>query len=340
MKKKRKFMMVFLICAMIVTLTACGGDSYSEIDWPDTELGKILPTPDIELKGEITTNSDDLLKITLAKVSSEDFDSYVALCANSGFDLSTYSSGSRYSANNAAGYELSINYSEKEKTMDVSINGSNAYGELTWPDSEIAQLIPIPESNYGSVDWEASYGFVIYVAQTSIESFNKYVDSCKECGFTVDYRAGDDYYYADNEDGYSLDLKYEDGDVMFIRLDEPDNDTTETSETTEPTESQEEELTGSEEANQVSDSDIRPEFKEALDSYEVFFDEYVEFMKKYQDSDDVSSMLTDYTNYMSQYADMMTKLSALEGEDMTTAEAAYYLEVTTRINKNLLEVAQ
>lgn len=85
---------------------------------------------------------------------------------------------------------------------------------------------------------------------------------------------------------------------------------------------------------------MRPEFKDALDSYEDFFDEYVEFMKKYMDSKDTTGMLMDYMDYMSKYADMMEKLEKLGDEEMNTAEAAYYLEVTTRINKKLLDVIQ
>lgn len=105
-----------------------------------------------------------------------------------------------------------------------------------------------------------------------------------------------------------------------------------------------EEKADNKESQSDSSSDLvdgmRPEFKEALDSYEEFFNEYVEFMKKYMNSTDTVGMLKDYTEYMSKYADMMQKLEKLGDEEMNTAEAAYYLEVTTRINKKLLEVAQ
>lgn len=84
---------------------------------------------------------------------------------------------------------------------------------------------------------------------------------------------------------------------------------------------------------------IRPEFKEALDSYEAFFDEYIAFMKKYSTSDDIMSMLTDYVNYLTQYAETMEKMSALESDDLSPAELAYYIEVTTRINEKLLKAA-
>lgn len=100
------------------------------------------------------------------------------------------------------------------------------------------------------------------------------------------------------------------------------------------------------EAEQPTESDtpttptsgIRPEFQEAMDSYEEFFDKYVEFMKKYIDSGYPISMLSDYTELMSQYVETMEAMEKLGEEEMSSEEAAYYLEVTTRINKKLLDV--
>lgn len=49
---------------------------------------------------------------------------------------------------------------------------------------------------------------------------------------------------------------------------------------------------------------MRVSFKEAMDSYEKFFDEYVAFMKKYQESDNATEMLSDYLKFMEQYSEM------------------------------------
>lgn len=83
-------------------------------------------------------------------------------------------------------------------------------------------------------------------------------------------------------------------------------------------------------------TNIRPEFKEAMDSYEEFFDEYVEFMKKYSESGYSISMISDYTQFMSQYTETMEAMGQLGEKEMSTEETAYYLEVTTRINQKLL----
>lgn len=84
---------------------------------------------------------------------------------------------------------------------------------------------------------------------------------------------------------------------------------------------------------------MRVSFKEAMDSYEEFFDEYAAFMKKYKESDNAATMLTDYLKFMEQYTETMTKLEEWDSSDMNDAELKYYIEVTARINQKLLEAA-
>ena len=85
---------------------------------------------------------------------------------------------------------------------------------------------------------------------------------------------------------------------------------------------------------------IRPEFQEAMDSYEAFFDEYISFLQMYKDStpEDTLLMLDEYADYMEQYAETMESFSNLGAEEMTTEEALYYAEVSSRITAKLLEV--
>ena len=85
---------------------------------------------------------------------------------------------------------------------------------------------------------------------------------------------------------------------------------------------------------------IRPEFKEAMDSYEAFFDEYVAFMERYAEADttEMLNLLSDYTKYMTEYAEAMNRLTELEEQDMSIDEAIYYMEVTSRITEKLWEI--
>lgn len=84
---------------------------------------------------------------------------------------------------------------------------------------------------------------------------------------------------------------------------------------------------------------IRPEIKEALDSYEAFFDEYVDLMEQISENPGDLGLMVAYANYMTQYTETMEKMDALGNSDLTTAELAYYLEVTARIEQKLLGVA-
>lgn len=91
----------------------------------------------------------------------------------------------------------------------------------------------------------------------------------------------------------------------------------------------------------VSIDGMRPEFKQAMDSYEEFMNEYCEFMKKYAESDGTDvGLLADYASYMSKYADVVEDFEAWDDGEMSTAETAYYLDVQTRVSKKLLEVAE
>lgn len=85
---------------------------------------------------------------------------------------------------------------------------------------------------------------------------------------------------------------------------------------------------------------INPEFKEAMDSYEAFMDEYVEFMTKYQSSDNSISMLADYAEYAKQYAELAEKLDKVDQNELTNEELAYYLEVTSRVTQKLAQIAK
>lgn len=89
-------------------------------------------------------------------------------------------------------------------------------------------------------------------------------------------------------------------------------------------------------------SGVTPEIKEALDSYEEMMNEYVDFMLKYQNanSTDALSMLGDYTSMLSKYTDAMTALSKIDEGSLNSADLAYYLDVTNRVTKRLLEVGQ
>ena len=77
-----------------------------------------------------------------------------------------------------------------------------------------------------------------------------------------------------------------------------------------------------------------------MDSYENFMNEYVDFMKRYKANPTDMGLILDYADYMTDYAKFISDFSKWENEELNAAETAYYIDVQTRVNKKLLEVAE
>lgn len=84
---------------------------------------------------------------------------------------------------------------------------------------------------------------------------------------------------------------------------------------------------------------VTPSFKETMDSYEAFFDEYVSFMNRYMANPTDMSLMMDYLSFMTKYTDYMDAIDSMDEDEMSDADLAYYLEVTARIESKLLQVA-
>lgn len=84
---------------------------------------------------------------------------------------------------------------------------------------------------------------------------------------------------------------------------------------------------------------MRPEFKEAMDSYEAFYNEYFEIIKKYTENPSDMELLADYTDMLSKAAEMTEKFEAWENNDLNSVELKYYLDVNSRITQKFLEVS-
>jgi len=109
-----------------------------------------------------------------------------------------------------------------------------------------------------------------------------------------------------------------------------DTETTQTEETAEP-----------EEESEAEDADsgiLSPEFKKTMDDYEAWFDHYCEVMKKYQDNPSDMELLSEMSDLMVEETTMLEQMEDMDESEMNTAELAYYIEVTARIEKKLLEL--
>lgn len=77
-----------------------------------------------------------------------------------------------------------------------------------------------------------------------------------------------------------------------------------------------------------------------MDEYEAFFQEYCDFMKKFQEDPSNLSLMSEYVDVIKQYTEAVSALDATETNELTEDEILYYLDVTSRIEGMLAEVAQ
>ena len=76
-----------------------------------------------------------------------------------------------------------------------------------------------------------------------------------------------------------------------------------------------------------------------MDDYEVWFDHYCDVMKRYEDNPSDLELMSEMTDLLTEETKMLEEMENMDESEMNNAELAYYLEVTARIEKKLLEVA-
>lgn len=311
---KRWWFIAIGVIAIITIIVNLPGE---KVKWSSLNLGNHLPEP---TKGKVDVGSDleDILMLSIDDVKKSYYEKYLEMCIEKGYTIESKKSGTRYEAFNNEGYELSIYYSGGN--IELTLEAPEKMENITWPTTGLGAILPSPKSNTGKVNSDSSDTFRIHMGNMTIDDFNSYIENCKAKGFTIDYNKQEKNYSAKNSEGYRLSLQYLGFNTVDILIQVPSEN--------KPSN------------NSNNTDDIRKDFKEAMDKYETFIDEYVAFMKKYKNSNGADlNLINDYTKYLEKYTEMLESFEKWESSDMTTKEAAYYLEVQTRVSKKLLEVA-
>lgn len=357
---KRGWFICIVILLVLGVVTSVVINKKQKTDWTAIVLKDVIPEPPSN-RGNILENSDEELWVSLEKVTDEQYNKYRNQCIDRGFTVDPKKDSYSYDAYNSDGYSLELSHIGDNLT--ITVKAPMKLGTISWPTGTAGYLLPEPSSTTGKFNYEHDTNFSVYVGDTTREEYDEYVTDCSCYGFDVDYDKGENYYRAYNEDGYYLSLSYEGNNIMLIRIDEPqkgaeaaagtENATEETAkQEVEETvaESRTEEIateSKAEEQQPAMDSDnstvgedgLRKDFKEAMDSYEAFMNEYCDFMEKYSKNPTDASLMADYMSYMSKYDDFTKKFDQWGGEDLNDEEFAYYMEVQTRVYKRLAEVA-
>ena len=89
-----------------------------------------------------------------------------------------------------------------------------------------------------------------------------------------------------------------------------------------------------------SSDGMRPEFKEAMDSYEEFYREYCEFLKEYNNNSSDAVLLAKYLSMQAKLLKMDEAFEEWDTDDLSDEELQYYFAVNNRVAAMLLEVSQ
>lgn len=211
----KRFSRAIIVLFFIFSLVSCS----KQVVWPSSELGRTIPTME-GAKGEIHYNDSDSLYITLQKITENQYANYLNECKAKGFTIDVKQNSISYTAYNADGYKLELNF-YSDGDMWIRVKAPISMSNFHWPNTPISSLLPTPQSSFGKIEYSSDNGFIAYVGNTTINDYNSYVEMIKTNGFTLDTNTGENYYYANNNDGYRVTLKYEGFNTMFVRIDAP-----------------------------------------------------------------------------------------------------------------------
>lgn len=344
--KLKKWVIAVAVIAVVVAflnIQSCIKNQPKSLSWPTTGLATMLPDPPTN-KGEVTLDSDSRFGADIDKCSEAQYKEYVESCKQKGFTVDAKSNTSSYSAYNADGYKLSLNYGSYSESTTVYLDAPVEMGTLTWPKSGAGSLAPAPASKKGKITSDSSGYFTATVGDTDASAYSAYVDACIAAGFDVDYHKGDTSFYADNANGDRVSVSYEGFNTMKVTVDAADtpasSGTSSTSASSDSgavaqTETKAEEAADSSSASTETSSSGSSDLRQFTDDYEAFMNSYCDFMEKYNSSSNTASMMVDYAKMMQDYAEWAAKADSYDFDDASADDLAYYTAANARITERL-----
>ena len=67
-------------------------------------------------------------------------------------------------------------------------------------------------------------------------------------------------------------------------------------------------------------------------------DKYVDVMKRYKASPSDATVMAEHAEFVKKYAEFTESIKKVDQSSLSAADAAYYLEVTSRVTKKLAEL--
>ena len=214
--------LVLLIAAIMFFFVRNGtfgdiGVANKVVEIPETELSVLMPQIEGG-KGELVTNNSEYFSVNYVGISSSEFEAYKKECMDKGFTIDCENTGSLFDAYNEDGYNIRITYYDSK--MNITVTDDLEMRTIVWPSSKIAELIPVPDSDYGNISSSSDTCLIIYIGNMTIDDYTKYVNECIKKGFDQKMSQTDEHYHADNKDGYHVQVEYRGFNTVFIRVDD------------------------------------------------------------------------------------------------------------------------
>ena len=219
-----KILLIILAVLALLAITNGFNDIGSVVDdepieWTDIKLNEHAPQPPLTSVW-IITNSREELHISSIECSQREFYDYVEDLKEFGYNYEILDEDEhKFRAFNSEGYEINLSY---YFTLTVELTIPIKMSTIEWPESDIAKLVPQPQSLYGKINWQNEKGFLIYIGNVTLDEYYEYAKLVRNSGFNVNINEGDRYFRADNIDCYHISLSYNGFNTIMIRVDEPD----------------------------------------------------------------------------------------------------------------------
>ena len=223
------------------------------------------------------------------------------------------------------------------------------YSNFIWPSNQLVNTIEKYNTDKGKVLYSTDKWFSMRLFIANKKEFLNYIEKIKQKGYDLEEDFTGNKYTAKNRNDnlLKIEIEYLDKDNnTYIRhyMMEITIKKEESKEEKEKREKEARELEAKErkeqeqkknESPKTTSNTIDPQFKKAMDSYESAMKEYSSFMKKYTSSSNPVSMMTDYNRIMEKYTNANNEFNKIKKESLNSAELAYYLEVQSRVVKNM-----
>lgn len=93
--------------------------------------------------------------------------------------------------------------------------GGNHKKKIDWDSIVLSEQLPEPKSNKGEIITNSDESLCVYIANSSLNDYNNYINKCKEYGFVIDADNSTSSYEAYDDEGYKLRIYYSKSSKKF-----------------------------------------------------------------------------------------------------------------------------